>query len=65
MTRRRQDWATRRRADLHRERRARELLRASDVQRSPNVPGAHAGRAKAHAVGLSDPRFAYLTRSHD
>jgi hypothetical protein len=61
----RQDWAARRRAELHRERRARHLIRAVDAQRSLNGSGAHGGRTKARAVGLSDPRYAYLTRSHD
>ena len=65
MTSRRQDLAARRRGELNRERGSRRLLPAIDAQRSLRARTAHGSRTQARPVGLSDPRYAYLTQSHD
>ena len=65
MTRMRQDLAARRRGELNRDRGSRQLSSAIDAQRHLNARRADSTRAKAHAVGPSDPRYAYLTRSYD
>ena len=65
MMSRRQDWAARRRGEFNRERGSRRLLLAIDAQRSLNARRADGSRTKARPAGLSDPRYAYLTRSHD
>jgi hypothetical protein len=65
MTPRRTDWAARRRGALKRERGSRRLLPAIDAQRSLNARRAGGSRTKARPYEPSDPRYAYLTQSHD
>ena len=65
MTPRRQDWAARRRGELYRECGSRRLVPAIDAQRKLDARRADGTRPTAGPVGLSDPRYAYLTRSHD
>jgi hypothetical protein len=65
MTPRRQDWAARRRGELNRARIDRRPLPAIDAQQGLSAQRADGTRTKAGAVGPSDPRYAYLTRSHD
>jgi hypothetical protein len=60
-----QDLAALRRGELNRDRGLRRLSEAIDAQRRLNARRADATRAKAHPVGPSDPRHAYLTRSYD
>jgi hypothetical protein len=64
MTHSEQDVTARRRSELNRDHGARRLLQAIDAQRRLDDRGADGTRAKV-PVGPSDPRFAYLTRSHD
>ena len=66
MTPRRQDSAARRRDELNRERGSiAGALPAIDAQQRLSDRRADGTRPKPGAVGLSDPRYAYLTRSHD
>ena len=64
MTHGKQGVRARRRRELNRDDGARRLLQAIDVQRRLDDRQADGTRAKV-PVGPSDPRFAYLTRSHD
>ena len=65
MTSRRQDWAARRRGELHRERGFRRLSPALNAQRRLIDARPDGAWTKAGPLGLSDPRYAYLTRSHE
>ena len=65
MTRRTRDLPERRRGELKRNLGSQRLSSAIDAQRSLNARRADGSRTKADPVGLSDPRYAYLTRSYD
>jgi hypothetical protein len=65
MTRDNQDWAARRRREFDRSYGERRLLAAIDARRRMNAPQAYGGPARADRTGPSDPRYAYLTQSHD
>ena len=64
MARRRQDLAARMRGESNRDRGSRRVSAAIDAQRRLNLRRVDGTRAKAAPVGPSDPRYAYLTRSH-
>jgi hypothetical protein len=65
MTLRRQDLAARGRGQLNRDRGSRQRSSAVDTQRRLNARRADGTRTEADALGPSDPRYAYLTRSYD
>jgi hypothetical protein len=65
MTARRQDWAARRRGEFNREHGSRRPVPAIDAQRKLNAPRADGTPIKPGRLGPSDPRYAYLMRSHD
>ena len=64
MTPSRQDWA-RGRGQPNREPSSRRLLPGINPQPRMNAQRADGTRTKAGPVGLSDPSYAYLGRSHD
>ena len=63
MTRTEHDRAARRRGELARDHASRRVLLAIDAQR--RLTAARDNRVKPDPVGPSDPRYAYLTRTHD
>jgi hypothetical protein len=63
MTRRTRDLPERRRGDLQRGSRRRSSV--IDAQRRLNTRRANATATKADQVSPSDPRYAYLARTHD
>ena len=65
MTRTEQNWAARRRGELARDRGSRRVSSAIDAQRRMNTRPARGTRTKADPFGPIDPRYAYLTRTHD
>ena len=65
MTRTRQELAARRRGELNRDRGLRRLSQAVHAQRRLNARRADGALTTADPHGPSDPRHAYLTRSHD
>jgi hypothetical protein len=65
MTRPENNWAAARRPELNRDRGSRQLSQAVDALRRLNARQAASTRTKADPLGLSDPRHAYLTQSHD
>ena len=65
MTPMRQDFTARRRSELDRDRGYRRLALAIDTQRHLDTRRAASARTEAHPPGSSDPRFAYLTLTHD
>ncbi len=65
MTHRRQDLAARRRGELTGDHGSRRLSPAIDAQRRLNSRRADGAQTKGDPFGPSDPRYAYLTRSHD
>ena len=65
MTLRRQDLAARRRGELNRDHGSRRVSSAIEAQRRLNSRRADGGRTRADPLGPSDPRYAYLTRTHD
>jgi hypothetical protein len=64
MTSSRQDWAARTRGELNRERGSRRLSPVINAQRRLTDGRPGGAWNKAGPLGLSDPRYAYLTRSH-
>jgi hypothetical protein len=65
MTRKTHDLAARRRGELTHDRGSRRLVRAVDTQRRLPSRRAAGPQTKADPHGPSDPRYAYLTQSHD
>ena len=65
MTHGREDGAARRRGELDRDRGSRRVSSAIEAQRRLNARQGDGARTKADVIGPSDPRDAYLTRSHD
>ena len=65
MTPKTRDWAGRRRGELTRDRRSRQLSRAIEARRRLNARLTDDPGAKADLFGPSDPRYMYLTRSYD
>ena len=65
MTRAQNNWAARRRGELDRDPGSRQLSQAVDALRRLNARRAVSARTKADLVGPSEPRYAYLTQSHD
>ena len=65
MTRTRQDFAARRRGELHRERGSRRLVPALNARRSLSARSADNQLIEARVPGRSDHRYAYLTQQHD
>jgi hypothetical protein len=65
MTRTEHDRAARRRGELARDRGSRRVSSVIDAQRHLNVRAARNARHKSDPVGPSDPRYGYLTRTHD
>jgi hypothetical protein len=63
MMRRTRDLPARRRGELKRSLESQRLSSAIDAQRSLTARRADGNRTKARPVGLSDPRYAYLTRA--
>jgi hypothetical protein len=65
MTLRTPDPAAVKRGELDRARDRRELLPAMEARRNLNAREADDVRARTRATGPADPRYAYLTDSHD
>src|SRR5438128_5341552 len=65
MRSRRQDWAAGMRGELNRDRGSRRLSFAITAQRRLTDGRPDGAWTKAGPLGLSDPRYAYLTRSPD
>ena len=65
MTRTEHDRAARRRGELARDHGSRRVRLAIDAQRRLTARSARDNRIKPDPVGPSDPRYAYLTRTHD
>lgn len=65
MTRTVQHMATSRRRELNRDPDSRRLSQTVDAKRQLRVRRAASTRTTADPVGPSDPRYAYLTQSHD
>ena len=65
MTRTRQDFAARRRGELHRERASRRLLPALNAHRSLSARTVNNSMIAARVRGRIDTRYAYLTQQHD
>jgi hypothetical protein len=67
MTRSRQDRAARRRDEFNRSHgpRRKRLSAAIDARRRMNAGRANDSPTRAERIGPSDPRYAYLTQSHD
>ena len=65
MTRTEHERAARRRGELARDHASRKVFSAIDAQRRLNARSASGTRTKTVPIGPSDPRYAYLTRTHD
>ena len=65
MTSRKPDWPPRKRRELDHDRADRGLLTAADALRTLNARAADDRRNRTRPVGQSDPRYSYLTQSHD
>jgi hypothetical protein len=65
MTYSKQTLGARRRGELNRDRGSRQLSAAILAQRHLNTARDDRARTKADWLGPSDPRYAYLTHSHD
>ena len=65
MTSRKPDWPPRKRRELDQMRADRELLSAAHARRGLNARAADDRRGRARPAGPSDPRYRYLTQSHD
>jgi hypothetical protein len=65
MTRTEHNQAARRRGELTRDRGSRRLSPAIEARRRVNALQVDGTRTKADPIGPSDPRYAYLTQSHD
>ena len=65
MISRTRDRVARRRGELNRDRGDRRLSLAIDARRRLDIRRPSRAWINANGVGGSDPRYAYLTRSHD
>jgi hypothetical protein len=65
MTRTTQDFAARRRGELHRERGSRRLVPVLNARRSLSARSPDNQLIEARVPARSDHRYAYLTQQHD